>query len=69
MAKSEIRGPLTPAEKKRRRENNLCAYCGKSGQSISSCSLATKFKAVSNHPKVPPPPVVTAIQSIDSGKA
>jgi retrotransposon gag protein len=34
------RGPLTEAEKKRRRENNLCLYCGNGGHFLQKCPLA-----------------------------
>ena len=35
--KSQKRGPVTPIEKKRRRENNLCLYCGSPGHWASQC--------------------------------
>lgn len=31
--------PLTPAEKKRRFENNLCLYCGKDGHRAGDCPM------------------------------
>jgi hypothetical protein len=34
---SKPRGPITAAEKLRRRENNLCLYCGGSAHSIQNC--------------------------------
>ena len=33
--------PLTPAEKKRRFENNLCLYCGKDGHRAGDCPMKT----------------------------
>jgi hypothetical protein len=34
---STKRGPVPDAEKKRRRDNNLCAYCGGEGHYAASC--------------------------------
>ena len=34
---SQKRGPATEQEKKRRRDNNLCLYCGSSGHWASQC--------------------------------
>jgi retrotransposon gag protein len=34
------RGPLTEAEKKRRRDHNLCLYCGNGGHFRQKCPLA-----------------------------
>lgn len=34
--------PLTPAEKQRRRDNNLCLYCGEEGHRADSCSKKRK---------------------------
>lgn len=39
---STKRGPLSDAEKKRRRENNLCAYCGEEGHYAASCPKKKK---------------------------
>jgi hypothetical protein len=36
-AKSKGYKPLTPEEKKHRRDNNLCLYCGKPGHLVSQC--------------------------------
>ncbi|KAE8227723.1 hypothetical protein CF326_g7372 [Tilletia indica] len=38
---SQRRGPLTEAEKQRRRDNNLCLYCGGSGHMANSCPVKT----------------------------
>ena len=35
--RSQERGPVTDQEKKRRRDNNLCLYCGSSGHWASQC--------------------------------
>ena len=35
--RSQKRGPVTDQEKKRRRDNNLCLYCGYSGHWASQC--------------------------------
>ena len=35
--RSQKRGPVTDQEKKRRRDNNLCLYCGSSGDWASQC--------------------------------
>ena len=35
--RSQKRGPVTDQEKKRRRDNNLCLYCGSSGYWASQC--------------------------------
>ena len=35
--RSQKRGPVTDQEKKRRRDNNLCLYCGSSGHWASQC--------------------------------
>jgi hypothetical protein len=37
---SAPRGPLTDAEKQRRRDNNLCLYCADQGHSYTDCPLA-----------------------------
>ena len=34
------RGPLSDAEKQRRRDNNLCLYCAEQGHSAADCPLA-----------------------------
>lgn len=34
---TQRRGPLTEAEKKRRRDNNLCLYCGNPGHIANTC--------------------------------
>jgi hypothetical protein len=36
------RGPLTAEEKQRRRENNLCNYCGEPGHYADTCVKTTK---------------------------
>ncbi|GAA6043399.1 hypothetical protein JCM8097_008572 [Rhodosporidiobolus ruineniae] len=36
------RGPLSDAEKKRRRDNNLCTYCAQSGHYVKDCPLAKR---------------------------
>ncbi|KAE8262024.1 hypothetical protein A4X09_0g7552 [Tilletia walkeri] len=38
---SQRRGPLTEAEKQRRRDNNLCLYCGGSGHMATTCPVKT----------------------------
>jgi hypothetical protein len=35
--RSRKRGPIDEAEKKRRRDNNLCMYCGQSGHWATNC--------------------------------
>ena len=35
--RSQKRGPVTDQEKKRRRDNNLCLYCGSSGDWAAQC--------------------------------
>ena len=42
--------PLTDAEKKHRRENNLCLYCGKAGHMAAQCNLKN------NNPRNSRPP-------------
>jgi hypothetical protein len=42
---TQRRGPLTDAEKKRRRDNNLCLYCGKSGHIAHSCPAKNLSKS------------------------
>ena len=42
--KSQKRGPVTPMEKKRRRENNLCLYCGSPGHWASQCPHKKKSR-------------------------
>jgi hypothetical protein len=37
---STPRGPLSDAEKQRRRDNNLCLYCSEQGHSAADCPLA-----------------------------
>jgi hypothetical protein len=37
---STPRGPLSDAEKQRRRDNNLCLYCSEQGHSATDCPLA-----------------------------
>jgi hypothetical protein len=37
---STPRGPLSDAEKQRRRDNNLCLYCAEQGHSATDCPLA-----------------------------
>lgn len=39
---TQRRGPLTDAEKRRRKELNLCLYCGSSQHQLSSCPLANR---------------------------
>lgn len=39
--------PLTPAEKQRRRDNNLCLYCGEAGHRADGCPK--KHKSVKIH--------------------
>ena len=41
-----IRGPLTKEEKERRRQLNLCLYCGKPGHFAKDCSAKPKVKRV-----------------------
>ena len=36
------RGPLSADERRRRADNNLCAYCGQAGHLIASCPGATR---------------------------
>ena len=43
---SQKRGPVTPIEKKCRRENNLCLYCGSSGHWASQCPNKKKTRTV-----------------------
>jgi hypothetical protein len=40
---SQRRGPLTPEEQKRRRENNLCFYCGSSNHQRKDCPVAPAY--------------------------
>lgn len=40
---------LTEEEKKRRRAQNLCLYCGKSGHSTNDCPSIPKFNVTSQH--------------------
>ena len=35
--RNQKRGPVSDIEKKRRRDNNLCLYCGSSGHWVSNC--------------------------------
>ena len=55
-------GPLNPEERRRRADNNLCAYCGQAGHLIGTCALAARVRQArgtfpgftSSQP--PPPP-------------
>ena len=42
LSASTFRGPLTAAEKDRRRREGLCAYCGKQGHFVINCPLVPK---------------------------
>ena len=42
--KSQKRGPVSPIEKKRRREKNLCLYCGSLGHWASQCPHKKKSR-------------------------
>ena len=39
------RGPISIAERQRRRNNNLCLYCGNPGHSLANCSLRPDNRA------------------------
>jgi hypothetical protein len=43
------KGKLTPAEYQRRKDNNLCLYCGKKGHSVQNCPLSTKPRTTSTY--------------------
>ena len=51
--RSQKRGRVTDQEKKCRRDNNLCLYCGSSGHWASQCP--TKDRGKSPLPLLPPP--------------
>ena len=44
---SQKRGPLTAAEKKRRRDNSLCLYCGSPGHWATTCPQKKRRTAAS----------------------
>ena len=51
-----IRGPLNYEERRRRADNNLCAYCGQSGHLIANCPGASRSRqARGTHPGFFPP--------------
>ena len=50
VARSRPRGPLTAAEKERRRALGLCFYCGGPGHSASTCPLSPKDRVPSGAP-------------------
>jgi hypothetical protein len=61
------RQPLTEAEKKRRRENNLCSYCGGEGHYASDC---TKKPQASSQGKAATPAAPTgAANAVTSSPA
>jgi hypothetical protein len=41
------KGPLTQEEKDRRRQNNLCLYCGKAGHQVKDCRAKSSSTSVS----------------------
>ena len=50
---SKPRGPLSEAEKQRRRDKGLCLYCGSPGHSLDNCTLK-KAKEQQNIPSKQP---------------
>ena len=50
---SRFRGPLSEAEKKHRRENNLCVYWREAGHFVSSCPNRRPKPAVLSMASVP----------------
>ena len=69
--RSQKRGPITEAEKKRRRENHLCLYCGSPGHWASQCphkktkgkpTASTALIDVSAIPALPISPPVSPAQ-------
>ena len=70
--RSQKRGPVTNQEKKRRRDNNLCLYCGSSGHWASQCphkrsrgkpSAAAAVTATSEGGMLIPTPAVPVLSS------
>jgi hypothetical protein len=43
----QAKGPLTQAEKDRRRQNNLCLYCGQAGHQLKDCRLKPSSQKLS----------------------
>jgi hypothetical protein len=43
-------GPVTPAERERRRANNLCFYCASPGHTVFTCPAKPRSRVFSVHP-------------------
>ena len=76
--RSQKRGPVTDQEKKRRRDNNLCLYCGSSGHWASQCphkrsrgkpSAAAAVTATSEGGVLIPVPAVPVLSSVSVAPA
>ena len=67
---STKRGPLTAAEKKRRRDNSLCLYCGSPGHWATTCPQKKRRVAVATIAEpdggVPLPTSPTPVPTINS---
>ena len=56
------RAPLTSDERRRRADNNLCAYCGQAGHLIATCPTAARGRQArgtqpgADYPGYYPPP-------------
>ena len=55
LNRSQKRGPINEAEKKRRRDNNLCMYCSQSGYWATNCPHKRQKLNTSNIDPVPVP--------------
>ena len=53
LNRSRKRGPIDEAEKKRRRDNNLCIYCGQSRHWATNCPYKCQKLNTSNVDHVP----------------
>ena len=54
------RGPLSQDERRRRAEQNLCAYCGQYGHVIANCRVSGRRQARGTYPSPPPQPPAQA---------
>ena len=73
--RSQKRGPVTNQEMKRRRDNNLCLYCGSTGHWASQCphkrsrGKPSAAAAKTSEGGVPIPPAVPILSSVSVAPA